>query len=131
VQVGRGGSRLIALPSTGGELPIVLGSQGGIHVLVGAWVRDMSLNLQLRYWLIDPADGSQVGETTDLLLRPSLFSPDGARYERHPDLLILDNEVPDVESFEGRAVELNAEAISEDGSHACDTREATLTRETP
>lgn len=126
IEVGYGGSRLRALPPTGGELAIVRGAQGGIHVLVGAWVEDMDLELELRYRLEDAADGSPVGVETVLRLTPPLFSPDGSRYVRHPDLVILDNEMPRVEDYVGRTVLLQAEAISVDGSHACDVREVTL-----
>ena len=126
VEAARGGLRAMALPSTGGELPIVLGSQGGIHVVVAAWVRDMDLEMTLRYRLEDA--GGLVGEETVLPLRAALFAPDGARYVRHPDLVVLDNETPRVEDFAGRTVDLVAEAVSVDGSHACDRRSVTLLR---
>lgn len=126
VEVGYGGSRLRALPPTGGELAIVRGAQGGIHVLVGAWVEDMDLQMELRYRLEDATDGTLVGSETVLRLTPPLFAPDGTRYARHPDLVILDNETPRVEDFVGRTVLLHAEAVSVDGSHACDAREVTL-----
>ena len=96
------------LPVDGGELDIVRGSQGGIHVVVAAWVRDMDLDMTLRYRLEDAA-GAVVGEPTEIRLRAALFAPDGARFVRHPDLLILDNEMPRVEDFAGLEVDLVAE----------------------
>jgi len=124
VEVGRGGSRLRALPAEGGELEIVRGSQGGIHVLVGAWVADMDLDMTLRYRLED--DGERVGIETEVPLRAALFAPSSERFVRHPDLVVLDNDSPDTSAFAGRTVELTAEALSVDGSHACDTRRVTL-----
>jgi len=124
VEVGQGGSRLRALPAEGGELDIVRGSQGGIHVLVGAWVQGMDLEMTLRYRLEE--GGEPVGIETEVPLRPALFAPSGERFVRHPDLVVLDNDSPDTSGFVGRTVELTAEALSVDGSHACDTRVVTL-----
>lgn len=125
VEVGSGGSRLIALPETGGELPIVRGSQGGIHVVVGAWVRDLPLEMELTYRLEDPVTGETLGEPTTLRLTPSLFRPDGARQQRHPDLIVLSNESPDVTGLAGRAVLLSAEARTA-AERACDLRRVVL-----
>ncbi len=125
VEVGAGGSRLTRLPETGGELPIVHGSQGGIHVVVGVWVRELPLELDLTYRLVDPSTDELVGTPTSLHLTPGLFQPDGARQQRHPDLVILNNEAPDVGAFAGRTVLLTAE-VAASGAHACDTREVTL-----
>ena len=125
VQVGQGGSRLRALPETGGELPIVLGSQGGIHVLVGFRARDMDLEMDVEYRLVDPGSQEVVGTPTTLALRPTLFSREGADAVRNPDLVVLNNEEPRVEDFAGRVVRLELEAMSAD-SHACDAREVTL-----
>jgi len=127
VEVGRGGSRLRALPSSGGELPIVVGAQGGIHVVVGAWVRGLDLDMVMTYRLEDPADGSRVGDETSVPLSAGLFAPDGDRYARHPDLIVLDNDTPRVDDFVERRVLLRVEARSNDGAHACDSREVTLT----
>lgn len=126
VEVARGGSRALALPPEGGELPIVLGSQGGIHVVVGAWVEDMDLDLALSYRL-EELDGSLVVPATELELGPSLFRPDGDRHLRNPDLVVLDDQAARVEDFAGRLLDLVAEARSVDGSHACDRRRVTLT----
>jgi hypothetical protein len=125
VEVGSGGSRLRALPETGGELPIVLGAQGGIHVVVGFWLRELPLDVTARYWLEDPASGELVGTETVLVLGPSFFAPDGARYVRHPDLLVLNNEAPDVAAFAGRTVELHVSATS-GSAGSCDARTAVL-----
>lgn len=125
VEVGAGGSRLIALPESGGELPIVRGSQGGIHVVVGAWVRDLPLELDLTYRLVDTDDGAPIGEVTSLHLTPSLFRPDGDRQQRHPDLLILNNEMPNVSEFVGRTAVLRAE-VRTSAERACDARQVTL-----
>ena len=125
VEVGAGGSRLRALPESGGALPIVRGAQGGIHVVVGVWVRGLPLEMALTYRLEDPATGERVGELTAVALTPGLFSADGARYQRHPDLLVLNNEAPDVTRFAGRTVLLRAEARA--GTVvACDERMVTL-----
>lgn len=124
VEVGQGGSRLRALPPEGGELDIVRGSQGGIHVVVGAWVEGMDLELTMRYRLEEA--GALVGTPTEVPLRAALFAPAAERYVRHPDLVVLDNFSPSVERFVGRTVELTVEAVSTDGSHACDTRSVTL-----
>ncbi len=125
VEVGAGGSRLIALPESGGELPIVLGSQGGIHVVVGAWVRDLPLEMDLTYRLEDPVTAATIGEPTTLHLTPSLFRPDGARQQRHPDLLVLNNESPDVTELAGRSALLVAEARTA-AARACDLRQVVL-----
>src|SRR5688572_32556628 len=76
VEVGRGGSRLRDLPPDGGELPIVLGSQGGIHVLVGFRARDMELEMDVVYRLVDPDTEETVGEPTERRLRAVLFQSD-------------------------------------------------------
>ena len=126
VEVARGGSRALALSPEGGELPIVLGSQGGIHVVVAAWVEDMDLDLDLSYRLED-LDGALVVPATELDLGPSLFRPDGDRHLRNPDLVVLDDQAARVEDFAGQVLALVAEARSVDGSHACDRRQVTLT----
>ena len=125
VEVGSGGSRLVRLPESGGELPIVRGSQGGIHVVVGAWVQELPLEMDLTYRLLDARTSDLVGEPTTLRLTPSLFRPDGARHQRHPDLLVLDDESADVAPFVGRTVRLTAEARTTT-ERACDSREVTL-----
>ncbi|MCB9591374.1 MAG: hypothetical protein H6719_01470 [Sandaracinaceae bacterium] len=125
VEVGRGGSRIRSLPPSGGELDIVRGSQGGIHVLVGAWVEGMDLDLTLSYRLEEA--GELVGAPSEIPLRAALFAPAGERYVRHPDLIVLDNFSPSVDQYVGRTVDLTAEAVSADGSHACDTRSVVLT----
>ncbi|HJL20269.1 MAG TPA: hypothetical protein RMH99_31670 [Sandaracinaceae bacterium LLY-WYZ-13_1] len=124
VEVGAGGSRLRALSERGGELSIIRGAQGGIHVVVGAWVADMDLELELRYRLTDA--GTPVGDETVRDLAPGLFAPDGDRWVRHPDLVVLDDDEPRVDDFAGRRLTLEVEARSVDGSHACDRREVTL-----
>lgn len=121
-EVGTGQSRLLALPEEGGELEIVRGPQGGIHLLVGAWVRDLPLEMTLRYYL---EAGERVGEETVLELSPSYFAADGARYRRHPDLLILDNLSADVEPFAGRIVRIHVEARTADDA-SCDVRSAMI-----
>ncbi len=125
VEVARGGSRLYDLPPSGGELPIVLGSQGGIHVLVGFRVWDMDLGMDITYRLVDPETEAVVGTPTALSLRPTLFTNDGTSTIRNPDLVVLNNEEPRVEDFAGRTVRLELEARSAD-SHACDARTARL-----
>jgi hypothetical protein len=125
LEVGAGGARLTALPLRGGELPIVHGPQGGIHVVVGLWVRDLPLEMDVTYRLRDAADGSLVGTETTLHLTPGFFAVDGARYERHPDLVVLDGSSADVTPFAGRSVILRAEARTAAGT-ACDARAATL-----
>lgn len=125
VQVGAGGARLTSLPETGGQLPIVHGAQGGIHVLVGVWVRDLPLEMDLTYRLVDPSDDAPVGQTTALHLTPGLFSVDGARYQRNPDLVVLDNAHSDVTGFAGRTVRLEVEADTSAG-RSCDVRSVTL-----
>ncbi len=125
LEVGAGGARLVPLPREGGELPIVHGPQGGIHVVVGFWVRDLPLEMDAAYRLEDPTDASEVGTGTMLHLTPSLLRPDGARYERHPDLIVLNNESADVSPFAGRVLDLQAEVWTTAG-HACDTRTVTL-----
>ncbi|MGE0785764.1 MAG: hypothetical protein AB7S26_08750 [Sandaracinaceae bacterium] len=118
--------RLSSIPSEGGELTIVRGAQGGIHVLVGAWVSDVDLELSLGYRLTDPETSETLGIPTQLELRPELFDRTGPRPERGPDLLVLDNSAQPVAMFAGRAVSLEAETRSRDGSHACDRRTVTL-----
>ncbi len=124
VRVGQGGSALRPLPATGGELPIVLGAQGGIHVLVGFAVADMELEMLATYTLSEVGTEEQLG-TTLLSLRPSLFSTELGQTVRNPDLVVLDNENPTVDRFAGRHASLCLEAVSA-GSHACDCREITL-----
>jgi len=125
VTVAEGGSRLRPLPTTGGELPIVLGAQGGIHVLVGFTVRDMSLEMRATYTLRELATDAVLGTPTELELRPTLFRTELGDTIRNPDLIILDNEAPTIDRFEGRQARLILEAVSGD-SHACDVREITL-----
>ena len=126
VEVGRVvGSRLESLPLEGGELPIIRGPQGGIHVLVGVWVDGLDLELDLNYRLRDPETGDRIGDETRLALRPSLFDRTGPRPERSPDLLILEEFAAPVEDFAGREAWLEAEAISTEGI-ACDSRRVTL-----
>jgi hypothetical protein len=125
LEVGAGGARLLALPESGGQLSIVHGPQGGIHVLVGVWVRDLSLDMELTYRLEEPSDGSMIGAETLLSLDPSLFSPDGTRYQRNPDLIVLDNASPDATPYDGRTARLIAQAQA--GSEwVCDARLVTL-----
>ncbi len=125
LEVGSGGARLTALPVSGGELPIVHGPQGGIHVVVGFWARDLPLEMDVTYRLEDATDGGLVGTETMLHLTPSFFSVDGDRYERHPDLVVLDNGSADVTRFAGRTVVLRAQAVTAAGT-VCDARTATL-----
>ena len=122
IELGSGGARLVPLPETGGELTIVHGAQGGIHVLVGCWVRDIDLSMDLTYRLEDAVDGAPVGEPTTLRLRAALFRPAGGRNERGPDLIILNNEAAPVELYRDREVIAVAEARSDDGSFVCDRR---------
>ena len=133
VEVGEGGARWSPLPASGGEMEIVRGAQGGIHVLVGFTARDMDLNMTAHYELNDPAmDGATVGIPTDLELRPTLFSADGSGGSiRNPDLVILDNEMPSFERFVGRELRLSVRAVSGDGTRACDVRTVTLVNEIP
>lgn len=133
VEVGEGGARWSPLPESGGELEIVRGAQGGIHVLVGFTAREMDLNLSAHYELNDATmGGATVGTPTDLELRPTLFSPDGSGGSvRNPDLVILDNEMPSFERFVGRTLSLSVRVVSRDGSHACDARTVTLINEIP
>lgn len=127
VEVGVGGSRLSPL-ADGDPLPIVRGAQGGIHVVIGAWVRDMAIDdVRLRYWLEDP-DGARIGFETTLELGPAFFSPaTGGGYQRHPDLVVLNHEMANVDDFAGRPAVLRAEARATDGTHACDARDVVLT----
>ncbi len=125
VEVGRGGSRLRSLPRTGGEVDIIRGAQGGIHVVVGAWVSaDVDLDLTMRYQLVEA--GSLLGTETSVELRPALFAVDGARFVRHPDLIVLDGFSPSVDRFVGRTADLEVELWSADGTRACDSRTVTL-----
>jgi len=112
---------------TGGELPIVLGAQGGIHVLVGFTVRDMELEMQATYTLQELESDAVLGTPTQLELRPTLFTTELGETIRNPDLIVLDNETPSIDRFEGLRARLRLEAVSE-GSHACDVREITLVR---
>jgi len=105
-------------------LDIVRGAQGGIHVVVGAWVQNVDLDLTMHYRLEEA--GALIGTETTVALRPALFAPDAERFVRHPDLIVLDNFSPSVDRFVGRTVELHAEITSVDGTHACDTRTVTL-----
>lgn len=119
------GSELRPLPLEGGELPIVRGPQGGIHVLVGVWVDGLDLDLNLTYRLRDPDTGERIGIETTLSLRPSLFDREGPRPIRSPDLLILDDSAAPVEEYAGRRAWLEAEARAGDDI-ACDSRGVTL-----
>ena len=124
VQVGRGGSRLRTLPAEGGDLEIVQGAQGGVHVIVGAWVQDVDLEMTMRYRL--EQDGVLVGTETVVELRAALFAPSGERFVRHPDLIVLDNDRPAIEDFADREVDLMVQIQSVDGTNACDSRRVTL-----
>lgn len=119
--------RLETLPPEGGDLPIIRGPQGGIHVLVGCWVDEADLDLTLEYRLRDEATEAEVGLPTRLSLRPSSFDRTGRRPERSPDLLILDDAADPVGDYAGRRVWLEAEVWTGGGSHLCDRRTATLT----
>jgi hypothetical protein len=124
VRLGEGGPNLRPLPTSGGELTIVLGAQGGIHVLVGFSVSDMDLEMRVTYTLTEAGTGEAIG-TTEVALRPTLFSTEMGQTVRNPDLVVLDNENPSVDVFAGRRAILSLEAVSTD-SHACDSREITL-----
>ncbi len=76
------------------------------------------------YTLTETATGEVFG-TTELALRPSLFSTELGQTVRNPDLVVLDDEEPSVDRFAGRVATLDLVAISGD-SHACDSREITL-----
>ena len=126
VEVGAGGSRFRSL-AEGDPLTIVRGAQGGIHVVVGARLTGVAPDgLELRYALED-ADGGPVGTETRLALDRSLLDPlPGGGWERHPDLVVLNGAMPDVEGFAGRTVVLRAEAETPDGTRACDARPVVL-----
>ena len=124
VELAQGGSRLRNL-ADGADLPIVRGSQGGIHVLLGFRVRDMELTMNAVYQLRDSETGELVGTPTERALRPTLFSTEGTDTVRNPDLVVLDNGSDDTTDFDGRAVRVELSAVSA-GSHACDAREVIL-----
>ena len=124
LEVGAGGARARALAESGGELEIVLGAQGGIHVVVASWLRDVPLDLEVTYLLVSIDSDTVLAETV-VALRPSLLRPELPRYLRHPDLLVLDNDAPSVERFDGRSasLELHADVGSE---RLCDRRSVVL-----
>lgn len=130
VTVGEGGSRLRPLPEVGGELPIVRGAQGGIHVLVGFSVEAMDLTMEAEYRLENAETGESLGESTALTLRPGLFSSQSGQAIRNPDLLILDPEAPSIERYAGLSAILHLEA-RDATSHACDQRQVTLSPPEP
>jgi hypothetical protein len=125
VEVGGSGGRFVRLPREGGELPIVRGSQGGIHVLVGFRPRAMPLTLTATYRLVDPATGEALGSPTVRLLSPGLYRVDAEGPARIDDLLVLDPDAPRVADFTGREARLEVEAVAV-GACAHDTRLVTL-----
>lgn len=126
VEVGGSGGRFVALPRTGGELDIVLGPQGGIHVLVGFRLTDLPLELTATYRLRDPATGADVAPPTLRALGPGLYRSDATGLVRVDDLIVLDNDVPRVEDFAGRELSLELEVVTASGLCAGDQRLVTL-----
>lgn len=116
---GTGTTRFRPLAATGGELEIVRGAQGGIHVLVGFRPIAMDLRTTAIYSLLEQSTDAEVAPSVARSLDPSGFTRDADGYVRLGDLLVLDNMVPRVEDFVGRTVRLHVEVTSADGSHAC------------
>jgi hypothetical protein len=125
VEVGGSGGRFVRLPREGGELPVVRGSQGGIHVLVGFRPRAMPLTVTATYRLVDPATGAILGNPTVRMLGPGLYRVDAEGPARIDDLLVLDPDEPRVADFAGRAARLEVEVVA---ASACgrDVRLVTL-----
>jgi len=126
VEVGGSGGRFIALPASGGELNIVRGAQGGIHVLVGFRVHDVPLELRATYRLRDPVTGAEVAPPTLRMLGPGLYRTDASGVVRVDDLIVLDNDSPRVEDFAGRMFLVEVEVLTSSGVCAIDTRLVTL-----
>ncbi len=126
VEVGGSGGRFVALPASGGVLDIVVGAQGGIHVLVGFRLRDLPLELTATYRLRDPATGLEVVAPTVRALRPGLYRADATGVVRVDDLLVLDNDVPRVADFSGREFSLEVEVLTASAVCAHDARLVTL-----
>jgi hypothetical protein len=126
VEVGSSGGRFIALPRSGGELPIVRGSQGGIHVLVGFRPRAMPLTVTATYRLVDEATGELLGEPVVRALGPGLYRVDAEGPARIDDLLVLDPDEPRVADFSGREGSLEVLVVTPTGDCARDTRRVTL-----
>jgi len=126
VEVGGSGGRFIALPTSGGELSIVRGAQGGIHVLVGFRVHDVPLELHATYRLRDPVTGAEVAPPTLRMLGPGLYRTDASGVVRVDDLIVLDNDSPRVEDFAGRMFLVEVEVLTSSGVCAIDTRLVTL-----
>lgn len=126
VEVGGSGGRFIALPTSGGELDIVRGAQGGIHVLVGFRVHDVPLELRATYRLRDALTGSEFAPPTLRMLGPGLYRSDASGVVRVDDLIVLDNDSPRVEDFAGRMVRVELEVLTSTGVCAVDSRLVTL-----
>jgi len=123
---GTGTTRFSPFAATGGELEIVRGAQGGIHVLVAFRPIAMDLRITVDYSLREASSEAEVAPTIARSLDPSGFTRDADGYVRLGDLLVLDWLVPRVEDFVGRAVRLRVDARSADGSHACPEALVTL-----
>lgn len=126
VEVGGSGGRFIALPRVGGVLPIVRGSQGGIHVLVGFRPHAMPLTVTATYRLVDEATGEVLGEPVVRALGPGLYRVDAEGPARIDDLLVLDPDEPRVADFSGREASLDVLVVTPSGTCARDARLITL-----
>lgn len=123
---GTGTTRFAPFFATGGELEIVRGAQGGIHVLVGFRPVGMDLRITVVYALLEQGTEVEVAPAITRSLDPSGYTRDADGYMRLGDLLVLDNMVPRVEDFVGRTVRLRLDVVSADGSHACPESVVTL-----
>jgi len=123
---GTGTARFEPLPATGGELEIVRGAQGGIHVLVGFRPIDTELTVSVVYSLHELGRETEIALPVSRALNPGGFTRDATGYVRLNDLLVLDNMTPRVEDFVGRSGTLRVELASVDGTHACPEVDVTL-----
>jgi hypothetical protein len=125
---GDGGGAAAGDGGAGGPPPldIVAGPQGGIHVVVAFRMVRLDPTLTATYGLDDAVTGAALGARTTRVLRPGLWSTDGAAFVRLDDLVVLDDASADTTPYANREAWLWVEALDAAGRCARDARRVRL-----
>lgn len=128
VVIGTGSARFEAVQA-GQALPVIMGPQGGYHVLVAVRARGVSGDVYLDYETVRPADGVVVGGGRACVrLTPS---PDEEGAAERANLFAIFDE-PDLAAFRGEGMPMTVRVRLRSGADplacrppvvsACDTR---------